>query len=46
MKPIFKEFYCSVCGQFRTLKIKDMCLDCRDNQILNEILQEENNQLN
>ncbi|MFX0033045.1 MAG: hypothetical protein ACFE8E_13285 [Candidatus Hodarchaeota archaeon] len=41
MKPIFQEFFCTVCGQSRTLKVKDMCLDCRDNQILNELQHED-----
>jgi hypothetical protein len=39
MKIIFKEFYCPECGQIRWLKIKNICVDCRDKQILNEISQ-------
>ncbi|MFX1233432.1 MAG: hypothetical protein ACFFBY_02645 [Promethearchaeota archaeon] len=43
MKTIFQEFYCSVCGQISILKVENICLNCRDNQILNEIYQEESN---
>jgi hypothetical protein len=38
MKPIFQEFYCPVCGQERRLKIDDICVNCRDIQILDRII--------
>lgn len=39
MKIVFKQFKCPECGQIRWLKIKNICVDCRDKQILNEVSQ-------
>lgn len=39
LKLIYQEFYCPECGQSKWLKIKNICVDCRDKQILNEISQ-------
>ncbi len=39
MKPIFQEFFCTECGQIRILKVNDMCIECRDKKILNNIFQ-------
>jgi len=39
LKLIYQEFYCPECGNMRWLKIKNICVDCRDKQILNEISQ-------
>jgi len=39
LKLIYQEFDCPECGQIRWLKIKNICVDCRDKQILNEISQ-------
>lgn len=38
MKPIFKEFLCPKCGSYKILKINEICIDCRDKQIVMEIL--------
>lgn len=37
MKLVVKEFVCSECGQVRWLKVKNICVDCRDRKVLNEI---------
>lgn len=37
MKLIVKEFICPECGQLRWLKVANICADCRDKQVLNEI---------
>ncbi|MHA1671817.1 MAG: hypothetical protein ACTSV5_14785 [Promethearchaeota archaeon] len=37
MKLVVKEFICPECGQLRWLKINNICADCRDKKILNEI---------
>jgi acetone carboxylase gamma subunit len=39
MKLVVKEFICPECGQLRWLKVHDICADCRDKKILNEISQ-------
>jgi predicted RNA-binding Zn-ribbon protein involved in translation (DUF1610 family) len=38
-KIIVKEFVCPECGQLRWLKVENICADCRDKRILNEISQ-------
>jgi len=38
MKPIFEEFLCPKCGRFKILKINEICIDCRDEQTVMEIL--------
>ncbi|MBY9003934.1 MAG: hypothetical protein KGD73_08180 [Candidatus Lokiarchaeota archaeon] len=40
MKLIVKEFVCPECGQLRWLKVKNICVDCRDRMVLNEISRE------
>ena len=37
MKLVVKEFICPECGQLRWLKIANICADCRDKKVLNEI---------
>lgn len=37
MKLVVKEFVCPECGQVRFLKAKNICADCRDRIVLNEI---------
>lgn len=39
MKLIFQEFHCPECGQIRLLKIRNICADCRDKMLLEEIAQ-------
>jgi len=39
MKLIFQEFHCPECGQTRWLKIRNICADCRDKKLLEEIAQ-------
>jgi hypothetical protein len=39
MKLVYEEFFCSECGQIRWLKAKNMCVDCRDKIMLDEISQ-------
>ena len=45
MKPIFKEFLCPNCGRYKILKINEICIDCRDEQIVMEILNNTTNPL-
>lgn len=40
MKPIFQKFSCTECGEVSILKSKNICINCRDKRILNEIIQE------
>ena len=40
MKLIVKEFVCPECGQLRWLKVRNICVDCRDRIVLNEISRE------
>jgi len=37
MKLVVKEFVCPECGQLRWLKVDNICADCRDKKVLNEI---------
>ncbi|MFW9937681.1 MAG: hypothetical protein ACFFD5_08535 [Candidatus Thorarchaeota archaeon] len=45
MKPIFQEFYCPGCGQIRRLKVKDVCVNCRDIEILNKVIESRDSRL-
>lgn len=36
-KVIFKEFVCPKCGGMKNLKIDEICVDCRDKQIILEL---------
>lgn len=45
MKPIFKEFVCPKCGGIKNLKINEICVDCRDEQIIIEIYNNTMNKL-
>jgi len=45
MKPIFEEFLCPKCGKFKILKINEICIDCRDKQIVMDILNNSTNKL-
>ncbi len=39
MKIVYQEFFCPECGQIRWLKVKNMCVDCKDRILLDEISQ-------
>jgi len=39
MKLIYQEFFCHECGQIRWLKVKNMCVDCKDKMMLDKISQ-------
>ena len=39
MKIVYQEFLCPECGEIRFLKVKNMCVDCRDELILDEMSQ-------
>ena len=39
MKIVYQEFLCPECGQIRWLKAKNMCVDCKDRILLEEISQ-------
>jgi len=39
MKIVYQEFFCPECGQTRWLKAKNMCVDCKDRILLDEISQ-------
>lgn len=39
MKLVYQEFLCPECGQIRWLRVKDMCVDCKDKMILDKISQ-------
>lgn len=39
MKIVYQEFFCPECGQIRWLKAKNMCVDCKDRILLDEISQ-------
>ncbi|MHA1234081.1 MAG: hypothetical protein ACTSO6_07495 [Promethearchaeota archaeon] len=39
MKLVYKEFLCPLCGQIRWLKVKNICVDCRDKLFLDEMSQ-------
>ena len=45
MKPIFEEFLCPKCGRYKIFKINEICIDCRDEQIVMEILNNTTNPL-
>jgi hypothetical protein len=45
MKPIFEEFYCPECGHIKRLKVKNVCVNCRDIEILNKIIESRNQDL-
>ncbi|MFX0056680.1 MAG: hypothetical protein ACFE85_04725 [Candidatus Hodarchaeota archaeon] len=42
MKPLFQEFCCPECGQIRRLKVNNICVNCRDIEILNNVIQSRN----
>jgi hypothetical protein len=37
IKLVYDQFYCEKCKQVKYLKIGNMCVDCKDKQILDEI---------
>ena len=39
MKLVYEEFFCHECGHIRWLKVKNMCVDCKDKMILDKISQ-------
>ena len=39
MKLIYQEFFCPECGQIRWLKVRDICVECKDKMILDKISQ-------
>ena len=39
MKIVYQEFLCPECGEIRFLKVKNMCVDCRDELILDGMSQ-------
>ena len=39
MKILYQEFFGPECGQIRWLKAKNMCVDCKDRILLDEVSQ-------
>ena len=39
VKLVYQEFLCPECGQIRWLKVKNMCIDCKDKLFLDKISQ-------
>ena len=39
MKLVYQEFICPECGQIRWLKVKNMCVDCKDKLFLDQMSQ-------
>ena len=39
MKLVYREFLCPECGQIRWLKVRNVCVDCKDKMVLDEISQ-------
>jgi len=37
MKLIYHKFFCPECGQIRWLRVKIICVDCKDKILLDEI---------
>lgn len=37
MKLVYQEFFCPECRQFRWLKAKNICVDCKDKILLDKI---------
>jgi hypothetical protein len=39
MKLVYQEFLCPECGQIRWLKVRNVCVDCKDKMVLDKISQ-------
>jgi len=39
VKLVYQEFLCPECGRIRFLKVKNMCVDCKDKLFLDKISQ-------
>jgi len=39
MKLVYREFLCPECGQIRWLKVRNVCVDCKDKMVLDKISQ-------
>ena len=40
MKPILEEFWCPQCGQLRYVNTNGICIDCRNENFLEEFAQQ------